>query len=140
MGITWMVYLLSQTELSPPGWWNYIIQGGSFGLLVYIVVYLGPKLLKDARDERDSREKLAREERDKHDLKFENIVTSLSKEFEVRNDKLVTAIGIQTDKLVTEMKRESDEMTLVLANTCNYELAQPKRPRPPSRPTSGEIK
>src|SRR6266851_5497762 len=101
----WLAVLAQGGEFLPPGWWNLIVQGGSFALLAYIAVYLAPKLLKDSRDERNAVEKTHKEERETRDTKFEGVVQgleakfeatvrSMQGEFEVRNDKMIAAIGV----------------------------------------------
>lgn len=57
--LTTVFSLLSQvtTPITPEistGWWTVLLQGGSFSLLVYIVVKLGPDMMKESKNEREA--------------------------------------------------------------------------------------
>jgi len=70
-------------------WLTIIIQAGSFGLIVFIVTVMWPRSQKEAREERESR-----------DRRFETMIEALHAKFSDRNDKLVATIESQTERLL----------------------------------------
>jgi hypothetical protein len=96
-----MLHLLAQVIASPgdptANWAWILLQGGSFGLLCFIVMVLAPKIIKEAREERQNR-----------DRQFELIVDKLQLSFESRARDLITALEKQTGTIVTELVRSQN--------------------------------
>lgn len=71
--------------VATPEWWNVVLQGGSFGLLAVLVVYLAPNVFKDMRLERETR-----------DARFETLVNVMQARFEERNNAVIRAVEAHT--------------------------------------------
>jgi hypothetical protein len=67
-------------------WLSILLQGGSFGLLVYIVVVVYPNSAKEARTERETREEV-----------YTKAIDKIENKFDERNNILVAALGIQAE-------------------------------------------
>lgn len=82
------------------------MQGGSFLLVVYVVVWMYPKETAAARKERADKALAEKTERDQRELErkerdalFNSLVVSLQDRFDRRNDRVVDAIRQQTNDL-----------------------------------------
>lgn len=104
-----MWQLLAQVEPPLGGWGNLILQGGAFGLLTYIVVWMYPQS-----------QKVNREEREKRDASFATLATVMQEHFETRNNFLIRAIQDQTDRLA----RKLDEQSVRQAESMGAALVQ----------------
>lgn len=92
------------------GWFTAVIQAGSFGLLTVIVVILAPKMSREAREERNTRDKDWREERQNRDAQFLAALTSVQTGFAERNRLLADTINNQTRTLVEALKDGIDKI------------------------------
>lgn len=109
-----MLYLLAQAApVVPPvpdplaGWGTLLLQGGAFGLLCIVVVYLAPKAMKEAKEERAAR-----------DATFQALVELMQTKFEDRNKLMTAAIEKQTVSLMGEMSKQTDILEMALRNVC----------------------
>lgn len=89
--------LIAQTD-PLNGWFGVILQGGAFALLTYIVVWMAPDALKQAREERQSRDAI-----------FSAIIDVIQLKTDERNKELIEAIRSQTTTL-----------TVAIGNSCRY--------------------
>jgi len=91
--------LMAQTPAaSEPlgGWGNLLLQGGAFALLAYIVIRIYPQGTKEARDEREKRDAL-----------FGDLITNLQTKFEERNAAVVAELRVQTAALAAVIKESA---------------------------------
>lgn len=89
-------------------WSSVILQGSAFGLLVYIVVRLYPQ---------ESR--LAREERQSRDDRFDRVLAALQTKFEERNDKIIIALKEQTNILSATQKESAERIEKAVEQVCH---------------------
>lgn len=106
-------------ELDPLGGWGQIIlQGGSFVLLVYIIVIMYPRATREAREERASRDQLFAETIAAMNVGFEIRATKLATSTE-ENAKLVArAAEKQTKEFINEVRVQTVSITNALAKVC----------------------
>lgn len=107
-----MMSLIAQvaTNTDPfGGWGSLVLQGGAFGLLVYVVTVMYPRAAKDQR-----------EEREKQDEVFRKTLSDLQMRFEARNDKITVAVNAQTDKLATALTQNADRIEQAVASVCRH--------------------
>lgn len=97
--------------------WTACLQAGAFGLLTYIVVWMYPKSQREAREEREIREKhieklmeTARQERREERDRFEGMVAEIHVQFNTRNDRIIAAVKDQTKELKEAFKIGSDSV------------------------------
>ena len=88
-------------------WGGLILQGGAFGLLTYIVVVFAPRVMRDAREERESRDKA-----------FSSTIDALQTRFEARNQEVITSIKEQTQILATALNSSSSRIESSVSNIC----------------------
>lgn len=99
-----LCYLIAQvppvlTQPDPLGGWGaMILQGGSFVLLVYIIVVMVPREIGQQRDERNAREK-----------SLGDTVKLMQDGFDTRADKITCAIEKQTASIVEAVNKASKE-------------------------------
>lgn len=82
-----------------------VVQLGSFGLIVYVVIIMYPREAKAARDERVAREAAAVVERSTRDKLFSTLANVLQDRFEERNSRMVNAVEAQTAALARVLER-----------------------------------
>jgi hypothetical protein len=114
-----MLTLLAQVVAQPDpiaAWGSLALQGGAFGLLVYIIVWAYPAATKAAADERS-----------KTLDRFEALVAQLHQQFENRNLKLEKAISSQTVVLATSFKDHADRIERAVGAVCKVESRGPQR-------------
>lgn len=87
--------------------WQLILQAGAFGLLCWVVIVLAPNMLRDARQERESR-----------DTRFEQLVNTLQARNDARNDAIVASIQSQTDRLVQQIEKQTNDLSRSVATSC----------------------
>lgn len=92
-------------------WSQLIIQGGAFGLLVYIVVRLAPRIIDETKKERESR-----------DIRFEALINLMQLKFEERNAKIVQAISDQKDSWIEEIRRHTAAVIDATKSACRYNV------------------
>lgn len=78
------------------GWGSLVLQAGAFGLLAYIVTMLYPRQQKEIREEREKRDQM-----------FMNMIDVLQNKFNERNERISQAIKDQTVSLLTQMKDDA---------------------------------
>jgi hypothetical protein len=97
-----MVTFAMLAQVIPPpldplaGWGSLFLQGGSFGLLCYIIGSLGPKVMKEARDEREKR-----------DDAFSKIVEKMEVGFEQRQKEVLVSLVGQVQFVINELARNA---------------------------------
>lgn len=89
------------------GWGSLILQGGAFGLLTFMVTILIPREMKSAREERERREN-----------HFAQILDNLNTKFDDRNGHLVNAIEKQTASLTQTYERGAERINNAVASVC----------------------
>lgn len=103
--------MLATEAIADPmsGWPSLILQGGAFMLLAYVVIRIAPSMMKDMRDERETR-----------DLRFERVVALLQTSFLERNATILDAIKRQTDSWVDEIRSNTKALQEATRNVCRY--------------------
>ncbi len=89
-------------------WIALFLQGGAFALVVYIIAVMYPKAAKEAREERERR-----------DVMFKEILDSQNDNFEKRNDKIVEALNEQSAILQeqTEVLRDVKKSSIAIKHS-----------------------
>ena len=96
-------------ESIPVGRWAVLIlQAGSFGLLTYMVVKLGPEVMKAATAERMQRDQI-----------FATIVEKMESKFDARTEATIRALQIQTEAMKIMVQKQTDEMREALRRVGN---------------------
>lgn len=76
-----------------------ILQAGAFGLLAWIVVYMYPHQVREARAERETR-----------DQRFEALVILIQDKFDERHRAAIDAIHKRPDSWVEQLKRHAADI------------------------------
>ncbi len=137
-------------QVSPNGllsdnWLSLIIQGGSFALIVVIVVYLWPKTQREAREEREKKEKEHREERQLERDKFAELLAVAHEGSHKRNENVVLAIKEQTVEFRKSQEKAAEKLSLTnesttqrivsaIATSCKANCEQIERLKLPEKP------
>lgn len=91
-------------------WLSIIIQGGSFALIVYIVTIMWPRAQKDNREERERR-----------DVRFEEMISTLHIKFHDRNQAVIEAIKGQAtvenqERIIKALEKNTTDVVAAMGS------------------------
>lgn len=89
------------------GWGGLVIQSGCLGLLTILTVYVAPKLLATAK-----------EEREKRDVLFNAVVEMLQRKHDERSTKIVEALEKQTEKFAEALDGTAERIERAVGTVC----------------------
>jgi hypothetical protein len=111
--------VISQVMPTPDplgGWGHLILNGGAFALLIYIVIFLVPKLMREAREERAAAAKNAKD----RDRLFQATIDTIQDRFTERTRDLLKGIEKQTEALLigfaSTLTKQMDKVRWILTS------------------------
>lgn len=114
-----MDVIFAQTLTDPlPGWASIVLQGGSFGLLAYMVIKLMPASDIANRIERESRDKNSQGERELRDKNFKEDILRL---MEI-HDKSINKLQIEFREHLSQILIHCEKETQSLASLLGKDL------------------
>lgn len=117
--VRWWPMLAADPQQEPTGGWgSLVLQGGAFGLVCILVLYIIPQHLRESRKEREQRDKEAREERERLADRFDRIIVIVQDKFEARNKDIVAAVKEQTSTLDRTFEEGLSRMEIAVHASC----------------------